>query len=145
MAVDRELLAKAEQALKTNSPMDEETRKYAEKVLRTVNQLVFYGVDIERIYELEVHKKRGAKTAQALREFRILSLAHQKERGMEEARKYVQAKREGKNIIVAEVAFIQAIEGVTQTKALKILAELSGRDYEGLKSMYCREKKRLGR
>ena len=147
MPVDRQLLHDAETALRNGEPLDDEAREYVARILRTVNQLAFYGDDLEIIFEhrmksgvvrLEENERFSVngKMRMAVNDMNLLALAHKKGKGLKQAEALIQAKREGKHVVACMVEFDMVIEGVTKYAARWGVAKATGLKFDSVRKSH---------
>lgn len=140
MTIDRHKLQGIIRAMKAGEALDDEQRTYAVRLLTMVNQLAFGGDDLERRYEYQ-QRKGSERIQHNVNDMTLLGIAHRTGRGMDEARRFIQAKREGVHKTKAAVDLVKAVSGITTNAAINEVATILGRDPESVHTQYYRKAK----
>jgi hypothetical protein len=139
--LDRSLLEGAATALAQGRPLSDQERLYAVEILQLTSFLCANGTDVLNIYR-HVMKKNSARIGRVFDEMELLLYAQSHGVRLDLARDAAEALRSGVEAIPKAVALLQEAEGLTQTVAQKKIAEIAGREFENVKSVCARAKRR---
>lgn len=139
--LDRILLESAASALAQGRPLSDQERLYAVEILQLTSFLCANGSDVLNIYR-RVMKKNSVRVSRVFDEMELLLYAHSHGVSMDLAREAADALRSGVEAIPKAVALLQEAEGLTQTAAQKKFAEITEREFDNVKSVCARAKRR---